>query len=248
MAPSLRGYPPSEEVPEQHVFLSDLVEDVIGLADSLEWESFSIVGHDWGAPIAYATANAHPERLRSLVGLAVPPLRVFTSNVLRNPSQFRRSWYMFFFQLPVLPEYLIRWRDFRLLEWFYEQWSPALADPEKHAERMKEVFRENGRLRGALAYYRGLFRGVAVSPWKYFKSWWLSWGIPNVPTLVMAGENDGCIGREIFEGVEENLGTEGRFAVLPGAGHFMHLERPEELARRVRDFLHENFEKAQRGQ
>lgn len=237
VAPSLRGYPPSEASPERHVFLSDLVGDVTGLAESLGWGSFSVVGHDWGAPIAYAAANARPERIRSLVGMAVPPLGIFVPNVFRHPGQLRRSWYMFLFQLPVAPEYLMRWGNFRLVEWFYENWSPALPNPRKHAERIKGKFRDDDRLRAALAYYRGLLRGLAVNPRKYLESGWLSRKMPDVPTYVLAAENDGCIAPEVFEGTKEALGADGRFDVLPGAGHFMHLERPEELARRVEEFL-----------
>src|SRR5260370_29519342 len=83
-----------------------LVEDVLGLIKYFGKEKAAIVAHDWGAGVAWALAQRHPKAVSKLVAMQVPPPAAWRANFTLR--QLRRSWYMFFFQLPRLPEWWAR--------------------------------------------------------------------------------------------------------------------------------------------
>jgi pimeloyl-ACP methyl ester carboxylesterase len=160
-------------------------------------------------------------------------------NFLKFPDQFRRSWYIFFFQLPEIPEIFMRRKDFRLIDSFYRRWSPGLENPEQFTESVKEAFEDPDRLRAALDYYRCLFQGGIETPEKFWKSLWLSWRKLTVPGLVLSGQEDGCIPPDLFKGTAGAFHSEGVHESISSAGHFMHLERPDYLAGRIGKYLNE---------
>src|ERR1700687_2494814 len=86
--------------------LTELISDVIAIADQLGQEKIFLAGHDWGAAVAWSTALLHPQRIAKLVVLNVPHPSVMRKFLSTRPRQIVRSWYMFFFQLPWLPEAL----------------------------------------------------------------------------------------------------------------------------------------------
>lgn len=109
VAPDMRGYGGTDAPPRVADYRMDrLCSDVDGLIDALGADSVHLVGHDWGGAVAWAFAQARPERLRSLAVLNCPPLQMLLRELLRNPRQLRRSWYMFWFQVPALPERRVR--------------------------------------------------------------------------------------------------------------------------------------------
>ena len=79
---------------------ADLAADVIAMLDAVGAERAIVVGHDWGGAVAWTVAQLHPERVTALVAMNCPPPRVLAEHLLRSPRQLRKSWYMFFFQLP----------------------------------------------------------------------------------------------------------------------------------------------------
>jgi pimeloyl-ACP methyl ester carboxylesterase len=238
VAPALRGYPPTDCPSDDRYFLCDLAEDLLGLIEALGFGSADVVGHDWGAPIAYATANLEPSRIRSIVGMAVPPVSVFFRNLLRDPSQLVRSSYMLTFQVPWVSRWWVQRDDFVQIERFYERWSPGLDNAEEHVEAVKDQFRDPDRLRAAMSYYRDLFRGFLHDPRSYGQSLKLSFQSLSVPTLVLAGEEDGCVAPEGFAGTGES-NSHVDWEVVPEAGHFMQLERPDYLCERIQQHLAE---------
>ncbi len=102
IAPNQRGYPGS--VSEGSCAPADLAADVVAMLDAAGRRRAVIVGHDWGAAVAWTMAQRHPDRVTALVVMNCPPPRVLAARLLRDPRQLLRSWYMFFFQLPRLPE------------------------------------------------------------------------------------------------------------------------------------------------
>ena len=110
--PDQRGYNLSDKPEGVKTFsMDELVKDVIGLIDALGYEKVNLVGHDWGAAVAWVVANQHPERLHRLGILNVPHPEVMKRFLKRDLEQLRRSWYILFFQLPWLPEALMRAQD-----------------------------------------------------------------------------------------------------------------------------------------
>ena len=115
VAPDLRGYNLSEKPSRVEDYKIDkLVADVIGLIDHFGATQAAVVGHDWGAGVAWAVAQKHPERVSKLAVLQVPVMAAWRANL--TLKQLLRSWYMFFFQIRRLPEWLIRRQDFRAIE------------------------------------------------------------------------------------------------------------------------------------
>lgn len=230
VAPAMRGYAPSGLAPDGDYRIEALADDVLALADALETPRFAIVGHDWGAVAAYAAANLAPARVAALVTAAVP----HTGHFLLRPrlAQLRRSHYMFRFQFPRWPERRLPREDFAWIEALIRDWSPAWRFGETELRPLKDNFAEPARLKAALAYYRQLARDV-LSP----RSRHLVFSPVTVPTRIVYGLQDGCIGAEMFEGQGAHFRGELDLSPIADAGHFMQWEQPAVFARRVIEFL-----------
>lgn len=229
VAPYMRGYAPTDPAPDGDYSVEALAGDAVGLADALGGgEDAVLVGHDWGASAAYAVGAAAPGRFSHLVAMAVPPN--FVEGVQEHPAQLLRSWYMAFFQLPALPEWALRADDFALVEFLWGTWSPSWDYPDDRLEAVKDTLRTGDTVEHALAYYRQLRDAVAAAG---------DAGPPRIetPTLVLAGANDGCIGPALFESADDALAGRSRVAVVRGAGHFLHQERPEVVTGEISSFV-----------
>ncbi|EMA41519.1 alpha/beta fold hydrolase [Halococcus hamelinensis] len=235
VAPFMRGYGSTGPAPDGDYSASALGRDALALADALGGDldlvDPIVVGHDWGAVAAYAAATIDPEAFTHLVGMAVPP--GFPTNALGHPRQWLRSWYMGFFQLPDLPERALRAEGFALVELLWGLWSPTWDYPEARIESVRETFRTPGTVAAALAYYRQLARGlVARNPFADRDGSGIE-----VPGLVVAGADDGCIGSELFADVDDAFAADSRAVAVRGAGHFVHRERPAVVAEEVTSFV-----------
>lgn len=236
VAPFMRGYSPTDPAPDGDYSPQALGADAVALADALgeqfdvDTDDAVLVGHDWGAVTAYAAARVDPDAFDRMVTMAVPP--GFEPLIFEHPRQFLRSWYMWFFQLPAVPERALRWRDFALVEFLWGLWSPEWSYPPERIERVKETFRAEGTVENALQYYRDT---VELSPSALFGDGRPSLAeVPPVetPTLVLCGEDDGCIGPELFDRADEVI-DECRVVRVRDAGHFLHRERPDVVGEEI---------------
>lgn len=253
VAPYLRGYGPTEPAPDGDYTMTAVAGDAIALVDEFAPEDAVLVGHDWGAAAGYAACAIAPERFSHLVALAVPPN--FVDSAVASPRQWLRSWYHVFFQAPVLPERALRARNFALVEFLWRTWSPAWDYPGERIEAVKRTFDSPGTVEAALAYYRQFGRQVAEKLLDEAIDERLpdpprvggagggsrddegeSGGI-DVPALVVAGENDGCIGSELFAGADEAFAARCRCIEIRGAGHFLHRERPDVVGDEILQFV-----------
>jgi pimeloyl-ACP methyl ester carboxylesterase len=240
VAPSLRGYEPSSQPPDHDYHVVRMAEDVVGWIDSLGADRVHLVGHDWGAIIAYAAAALAPERLYSLTTLAVPDL----GGLLRHkslriiPRQFRRSWYILFFQLPWLPEAVLQLRDGALIDKLWRDWSPGWTPPARELEIVKTALSQPGVREATLAYYRSLFSAgrQARHTLKLHMRPILT------PTLAITGEQDGCIDTRLYEDTMQAHEFPGGLSIerVAGAGHFPHQERPDEVNRMLLAWLEQH--------
>lgn len=230
VAPALRGYVPTDIAPDGDYRVEASALDVVELADALGAERFSIVGHDWGALTGYATANLVPHRVQRLVTAAVPHTGHFLSSM--GLKQMRKSFYMVAFQAPVLPEALLAKNDFARVEALIQAWSPKLNLTDEQLAPLKENFRDPARLRAALAWYRQLPRSLMSS-----LSRRLIFSPVSVPTRIIYGMKDGCIGPEMFDNQHRMFTNEFQLVPLREAGHFMQWEDPELFAKLVIEFL-----------
>ena len=231
IAPYMRGYAPTE-IPEGGYFgVPALTEDAVALAEALSDEPVVLMGHDWGAAAAHAAAAAAPERFSKLITMAVP-YGSFTQSLVTNPEQQRRSWYMFFFQLPVA-DTAVPLNDFAFIERLWQDWSPGWDLPAEELASVKATLGRPGVLTAALRYYRDTFNPPANAP----RSTGPAYPQIQVPTLYIHGRDDGCIGVELADGMERFFDNGLQKVIVDGAGHFVHQERPEEVNRAILEFL-----------
>jgi pimeloyl-ACP methyl ester carboxylesterase len=240
VAPWMRGYAPTG-VPADGLYQTAALSlDALAIADALapDDEQAVLVGHDWGAICAYGAVVHRPERFRRLVAMSVPHRASLGARLFTTPTQLKRSWYMFFFQLP-LAAMSVSADDFALIDMLWRDWSPGYEPPAGYRRALKETFASPGSLDAALGYYRHLLDPARHDPrLSAVEAGANSW-VP-VPTLYLHGADDGCVGTEVVAPDDEmkalfpgGLDIE----VLPGLGHFLHLEDPARVNRRIVEFL-----------
>lgn len=223
LAPWLRGYAPSPRTGRYDPL--SLAEDVVALIDT--WspdEPVDLVGHDWGAVVTYLVCAFAPERVRRAVTLAVPHPLAFVRQ-LRSPAQARASWYMGLLQVPG-SGHLAALDDFALIDRLWRAWSPGYRLPETDRIALHQTLRAS--MPAPVLYYRHTLRRAREL---------LTMPTPliTVPTLALHGADDRCV---LPPTRAESRYFDAPFerAVLPGVGHFLHLEAPAIVAERIDTF------------
>ncbi len=235
VAPYMRGYFPSDVESEGPYEVAALAQDVLSLIDQLTGQPAILIGHDWGAIVARSAAILAPEKISKIVCMSVPTAANFGRALVSNPKQQRRSWYMFFFQLPIA-EMAIAHNDFEFIERLWQEWSPGWLYPKSVMNEIKKAFRQPSVLKAALGYYRSQFNPALHQPGLADIRKRLSDPIP-VPTMYLHGANDGCIGVETTEGMESAFLRDFERHIISSAGHFVHQEQPEVVNELITRFL-----------
>jgi len=236
VAPDMRGYNLSDKPSRVEDYRIDkLVADVIGLVDHFGAKQAAIVGHDWGAGVAWAIAQRHPERVSKLAVLQVPLQAAWRANL--SLKQLVRSWYMFFFQIPRLPEWLIARQNFRTIErTFQEKVGRKNSFTQQDVERYKEAARQPGALTGAINYYRAnVFDRLFAR--KKARNSELRNGRIQIPTLFIYGEKDSAIIPATVRGLEKYIDADYREVRISDSGHWVQNEAPEEVNAALLEFL-----------
>ena len=236
VAPELRGYGETD-APRgiANYRIERLVEDVVGLIETLGHQNAIVIGHDWGGAIAWATALMRPDRVAKLCVMNCPHPRKFRDNIRSNPRQMLRSWYMLFFQIPLLADTLIWANNSALVPRMIRSsaHNKAAFNDEDFAH-FRETFRKPYSTRAAINYYRALIRRdlMRTPPPDH----WLARTIA-APTLLIWGEHDVALGKELTYGMED-LFT-GPFAIkyIADSGHWVQQERPEQVNQYLAEFL-----------
>ena len=234
VAPFMRGYAPTEAPAGAFYDRATLAKDVTSLAEALAGETpFYLVGQDWGAAISYGVLGAFGARVRRAVILAVPhPVQV-RRTLRRSPKHAVRSFHWFLFQLPWLPEALLRARDFAFIEFLWWLWSPAYGD-RAHVAEIKRMMAQPGVLEATLSYYRAMFQASYRDP--ALRETYEKLDRPiEVPTLVLCGSAD--MRGQMLAGQADLFAGPYEWAIVPGAGHFLHREKPDEVNERILGWL-----------
>lgn len=238
VAPLLRGYEPSSQgehkVSDFHPL--QIATDVIAWARELGAGSpIHLLGHDWGAIVAYAACGIAPELFRSATTIAVPPLHAMESGMRKYPGQIRNSWYTLFFQLRGVSDRFVARNDFAFIERLWRDWSPGWSCEPEEMEALKATFRQPDVLWYALAYYRATLNPFLADSRELRRRT----NEPiDVPTLTITGARDGCMDTRMYDCVDPALFPGGyRTERIPGGGHFVHLECPTEVNRLLLDWL-----------
>ena len=227
VAPDLRGYNESDKPKGTSSYeVEKLAGDVAGLIRALGRKDAIVVGHDWGAMVAWAFAMEHPEMLQRLAILNVPhPLQMMRG--LRRPAQLKKSWYIFFFQLPGIPERLMRLKDFATIRWMLR--AEGFSDEE--IEHYVAALRAPGAVKSAIAYYRASMRRVFARR------------VPTMrpihhPVLVIWGDRDLALGKELAEPPARFV-PNAKVVHLPEATHWVQNAAPEQVNELLLEFIRE---------
>lgn len=228
LAPDQRGYSTSDKPPGVASYALDtLVDDVVGLIDASGRDRATVVGHDWGGIVAWGAIARHPSRFDRAVILNAPHPDAMLRELRGNPAQLRKSWYTLCFQLPWLPEKMIRRADFRWLVQGMERTSrPGTFSPADF-ERYRQAWSEPGALTAMLNWYRAAFQ-VKHQPF--------SETLIKVPTLLIWGAQDQFLGRGLARS-SYALCESARLEWIEEATHWVQLEEPERVNRLIREFL-----------
>jgi pimeloyl-ACP methyl ester carboxylesterase len=236
VAPWLRGYAPTGVPADGRYQNGALARDAVDLHDALGGDGDAVViGHDWGARAANGAAAFAPERWRRVVTMAVPPAGAVAEGFLTY-RQLKRSWYMFFFQ-HLLSDLAVAMDDLAFIDGLWADWSPGYVDAGDDIAHVKDALRDPANLAAALGYYRATLQPELQVPELAAEEAAVA-AVPPQPHLYLHGVDDGCMGVEIAEKAAQYLTVEGsRVELVPGTGHFLHLEAPEHVNRLVVDFV-----------
>ena len=216
-APDQRGYSPAATPTGRHSYrITELADDVAELIRQADVGPVHLVGHDWGAGVAWAVAGRHPELLQSLTAVSVPHPAAFVTSMLTS-TQIFQSYYMMLFQLPWLPELLMRKED----GFFYHMLRRSGQAPAA-ALRDIRILQRGDTATGAVNYYRALPYAVALGPALHRSI--------TVPTLQVWSDGDIAVGRRGHDLSRRFVKAPWKLVVLEGASHWIPEERPEELA------------------
>ncbi len=227
VAPFLRGHHPDTVDDAEYMDGITLAADAAAVAEALGG-SVDMIGHDIGAGMVQRVAAAWAARLRRGVTIAVPPPASLRT-LLGDPAQLRRFFYVWLFQVDGVAEAIVN-GDRKLIDFLWQTWSPGLGDLGAHRDRVHELYGDPRLMGNALRMYRANFDTSFHDP--------ALAGLAERteapagrPLMLLGGEDDGCIAADMFTDAGRGLGPGSRVEILPGVGHFLHLEQAETVAR-----------------
>lgn len=228
IVPDQRGYNLSDKPNGIKAYCTEtLVEDILGLINALEYEKVNIVGHDWGAVIAWLLAIKHPERLHRLGIINVPHPAVMKRFLQRDFEQMRRSLYALYFQLPWLPETIMSIGNWRVAALGMRRSGKPIAFTDEDIEKYKEAWSQPGAVTAMLNWYRAAVRyppeitnGMQV----------------HVPTLILWGVKDFALSRRMARPSLDYC-DEGNLIFFPDATHWVQHEEADVVNHSLIDFM-----------
>jgi len=232
VAPDLRGYNDSEKPAGVANYRIDLLTaDVMGLIRAFGEEKAIIVGHDWGGGVAWTFAADYPQATERLIVLNCPHPGAFQQQLRSNFRQLRRSWYMFFFQIPWLPEWGIRLNRRRFVEQAFRGMAIRKeAFPDEDLQRYVEALEKPGALTAAINYYRAAFRETVRHGERQFAK-------ITCLTLLIWGEEDIALGKELTYNMEPYFTDRFAIKYIPRCSHWVQQEQPELVNQYMWEFL-----------
>jgi epoxide hydrolase 4 len=240
-APDMRGYNLSckPEDPEAYR-MRHLLGDVVELIDELDLSDLTLIGHDWGGIVSWAFALKYPEMIERLVIIDAPPPFTWNRDLRESPKQRDAVNYMVELSKPSPePESMLAANDFSMMDDIMLRIGgrdARLSDADRRVYH--EAWAQPGALRGGLNYYRAARMGEQVAaggvPEEYAAK--ITSQTLEVPTLVIWGENDAALLPSLTRGLTEWV-PGVRVEIVPGAGHWVPYERPDEVNRLIRDFV-----------
>lgn len=228
IVPDQRGYNLSDKPKGIRSYrIEELVNDILGLIDALEYEKVNLVGHDWGAVVAWMFANGHPERLNRLSIMNVPHPDVMRRFLLRDLEQIRRSWYVFLFQLPWIPEAGMQRDNWRGAERALRGSGKIHTFTNEDIAKYKGAWSQPGAMTAMINWYRAVMR---------YQPNMKDDSRIRVPTLMMWGTKDFALSHRMARPSMDYV-DEGNLIFFPDATHWVQHDAAEEVNHYLVDFL-----------
>jgi epoxide hydrolase 4 len=228
VAPDLRGYNLSDKPANVSDYTVDhLAGDIAGLIRHFDPEKAAVIGHDWGAVVAWKLAFTRPELVWKLAALQVPPTSVWKRN--QTLKQFLTSWYMFFFQIPWLPEIVLKMNDFAVLARSLRRSTarPGVFTDDDIAQ-YKKAWSQPGAPAAMINYYRANVSrsGLRAEGRKI-----------DLPTMFIYGEKDHAVLPDTVAGVGDVVTGPYVEHRIPDSGHWVQQEAEREVTEVLKRFL-----------
>ncbi len=230
ITPDLRGYNKSDKPHGKDQYRIDLLaEDVARLIRKTSQQRATVVGHDWGGGIAWKVVNAFPKLVERLIILNAPHPATFLRE-MKTLTQLLKSWYIFFFQLPYIPEIMFRAGNFALMDRSLRR-EPVRehAFTTQDIAEYKAALSQPGALTAGINYYRANFRDFWSRPT------WFTDPITQ-PTLIIWGEQDRYLGIRLLEGLDEWV-PDIRIERIPQASHWVQIDAFERVNELILNFM-----------
>ncbi len=238
IVPDQRGYNLSDKPSDVLAYrISILATDIKGLIDALGYDKVHLVGHDWGAAVAWWVATMFPERLKTLNILNVPyptvMMKQFQSGDL---SQLLKSWYMFFFQIPALPEALVSAAGYERMGDILRRTSNPGSFSDEDIARYKEAWAQPGAMTATINWYRAMFRSANEARQTAKQNALASGKKIPTPTLILWGEKDQFLGTAV---ARESLKVleQGELVFFPKSTHWIQHDEPDDVNKYLLEWI-----------
>lgn len=231
VAPDMRGYNLSDKPAKVSDYkIQVLANDVAELIKALGEKKAIVVGHDWGAAVAWAVASLYPEVVSKLAILNVPHPNEMRRAFLRfNFSQWKKSWYIFFFQVPFLPEKVVGTAKF-FRQTFTTMSMKAEKPSAEDLQKYVDAYAQPGAVKATIAYYRAAFRQIfSPSALRYPKV--------QAPVLMLWGEHDKALGKELTYRTKKYCENSCEIFYDVTSGHFLQHDNPEWVNEKLLHFF-----------
>ncbi|MBL8133939.1 MAG: alpha/beta hydrolase [Anaerolineae bacterium] len=227
-APDQRGYNLSEKPDGIRSYHLDLLaKDVIGLVDAAGREKAFLAGHDWGAGVTWHTALWHPARLHKIAILNVPHPAVMSRTLRSSARQMLKSWYMFYFQIPRLPEWMMAVGDSAAAARQLISSSRPGTFSDADIARYLEAWRQPGAWTAMINWYRSVFQNDPKLPRDIRVK---------VPTLMIWGAQDAFLSETMAQ-PSIDLCDDGRLVRFPEATHWVQHEEAHQVSAQMAEWF-----------
>ncbi len=233
VAPDMRGFNLSEKPKGAKEYTqSKVAKDIVALIEHLGYEKAIIVGHDWGGAIAWHLALNYPDLVAKFVVINCPHPGIFIRHLKSNFDQVLRSWYMFFFLVPVIPELLIGWDLRKFFIKILRDWSLNKEHfTDEVIEEYAKAYRQKDAITSSINYYKAGM-SIALGGGGERKNRKVK-----APTLMIWGNGDKMLGEELTEGTGEYIDADFTLHVIQNCSHWVQSDCPDEVNAVLKDFL-----------
>lgn len=228
--PDQRGYNKSDKPKGKRAYvINELQQDIIGLITHFKREDAVIIGHDWGGAVGWHLTSTHPEFVQKFIAVNIPHMGVFPKALLKTPSQLIKSLYMVFFQIPILPEKILRGRNFKNMAQVLKGSSKKGTFKENDIREYKRAWSKPGTLTAMLNWYRALPMSMKhISKEKI-----------EVPVKIIWGEKDQFLSKSLAEESLKFINAES-VTWINGATHWVNQEEADIVNKEILEFINES--------